>query len=143
MSNSIEAITVRPKSPSVTDAELAVLQLLWKNEAMTVRALTQQLYPPETSSGVATVQKLLQRLEVKHLVVRDRNHHAHHFSASVSQSEFAGEQLSDMARKLSEGSLAPLLVHLFESNQLTPSELADIRRLLDGHQQSSSREGSS
>lgn len=121
------------KRLAVTDAELAVLQLLWATDSMTVRELTEQLYPPGAGSSVATVQKLLQRLEAKRLIVRDRSQYAHTFSAAVARNDFAGKQLSDMAQKLSEGSLAPLLIHLVESDQLTKSELAEIRRLLNRH----------
>ena len=95
------------KRTAVTDAELAVLQLLWTTDSMTVRELTERLYPPADSSGVATVQKLLQRLEAKRLILRDRSNYAHTFSAAVPRNEFAGEQLAEMAQKLSEGSLAP------------------------------------
>ncbi len=117
----------------VTDAELAILKLLWRHEQMTVRQLTDSLYPAGSNSDIATVQKLIQRLEKKKLVKRDRSTHAHLFVALITQNEFAGEQLAAMADKLSDGSMAPLLIHLVEKKKITKKEQAEIRQLLNRH----------
>ena len=49
----------------ITDAELAVLQVLWHAGATTIRQLTDTLYPQGGSAHYAAVQKLLERLEKK------------------------------------------------------------------------------
>ena len=49
----------------VTDAELAVLQILWDGGAATIRQLTDVLYPGGGTAQYATVQKLLERLEAR------------------------------------------------------------------------------
>jgi len=118
-------------APHVTDAEFAVLTALWAEGDRTARELTERLYPPCTAADVATVQKLLQRLENKGLVLRDRSQHTHRFRAAVPQKQFAGQQLSQLAEKLSGGSLTPLLVHLVENNRLSKRELDELRALLE------------
>ena len=119
--------------PTDTDAELEILRLLWETAPLTVRQITKPLYPACKASDVATVQKLIQRLENKKLVTRDRSAHAHQFSPSMTQHEFAGAQLSEMADKLSEGSLTPLLVHLVESERISAEDRLEIRKLLSRH----------
>jgi len=119
---------------NVTEAELAVLQLLWEQAPQSVRQISDQLYPAGTNSDIATVQKLLQRLEKKGIVTRDRSQHAHLFSSTISKTEFAGAQLAEMADKLSDGSLTPLLLHLVESNRINSDERNEIRELLDRFQ---------
>ena len=126
----------REKGAKATEAELAVLDLLWdasetEKTDRSAREITEILYPRGTPADVATVQKLLQRLEDKGLVRRDRSERVHRFSATVSRARFAGEQLSQMAEKLSGGSLAPLLVHLVESNRLSRRDLDELRSLLE------------
>ena len=118
-------------APHVTDAEFAVLTALWDEGDRTVRELTERLYPACTAADVATVQKLLQRLENKALVLRDRSQRIHRFSTAIPQKQFAGQQLSQLAEKLSGGSLTPLLVHLVESNRLSRRELDEMRALLE------------
>ena len=118
-------------APHATDAEFAVLTALWDEGDRTVRELTERLYPACTAADVATVQKLLQRLENKALVLRDRSQRIHRFSTAIPQKQFAGQQLSQLAEKLSGGSLTPLLVHLVESNRLSRRELDEMRALLE------------
>jgi BlaI family penicillinase repressor len=118
-------------APHVTEAEFAVLTVLWNTDGQSARELTERLYPSCTAADVATVQKLVQRLEKKKLVLRDRSERVHRFSAAIPRQEFAGRQLSQMAEKLSGGSLTPLLVHLVENNRLSRRELDELRALLE------------
>ena len=67
----------------VTDAELAVLEVLWRQGTVTVRQITEQLYPETEGSQHATVQKLLDRLKTKGFVTRDRSVWPHVFSSAV------------------------------------------------------------
>jgi predicted transcriptional regulator len=117
----------------IADAELAILQLLWDDDRLTVRQITQNLYPKQTSSDLATVQKLIQRLEKKGLVARDRTHFVHFIFAKISRHEFGAQRLAETAEKLTGGSLKPLLTHLVETERLSPDELDEIRKLLNRH----------
>ena len=121
------------QSIAVTDTELSVLKLLWANEGMTSRQIVDQLYPTGTASDVGTVHSMLQRLEAKKLVARDRDRHPHLFSPKLSQSEVAGQQLQILAHKLSNGSMFPFLTHLVESNSLNTNEIKALRDLIDSH----------
>ena len=56
----------------VSDAELSVLQVLWDRGPATIRQITDVLYPGGGDAGYATVQVLLNRLENKRHVRRDR-----------------------------------------------------------------------
>jgi predicted transcriptional regulator len=118
-------------APHVTEAEFSVLTALWVQKDQSARELTERLYPTCTAADVATVQKLVQRLENKRLVLRDRSQRVHRFSAAIPRAQFAGQQLSQMAEKLSGGSLTPLLVHLVENNRLSRRDLDELRALLE------------
>ena len=74
---------------------------------------------------------MLQRLELKKLVQRDRSAHPHVFSACADRSSVAGQELEAMADKLAGGSLAPFLTHLVQSDQLTKTEIDELREMLD------------
>jgi predicted transcriptional regulator len=113
-----------------TDAELAVLKVLWSGDGMSARSIAERLYPGGSASDIATVQKLVSRLEDKNLVTRERKPPAHLFRAAISHEQFAGEQLEAMAEKLSDGSLAPFVMHLVNSRGLTKREREEIRKLL-------------
>lgn len=119
------------KPQKATDAELAILRLLWQREPLTAREIREALYPKGTPSDHGTVQKLLARLEEKKLIARDRTGFAHLFRSKISQSEFVGGQLEALAEKLTEGSIAPLIMHAVESEKLSAEERRAIRKLLD------------
>jgi predicted transcriptional regulator len=118
------------KVPDVTDTELAILQALWDRGTATIRQITEQLYPSGESAYYATVQKLLERLEGKQCVLRDRSGLAHIFRASLSREQFVGAQLREMAQKLCGGSLTPVLIHLLQTETLNPKQRQELRRLL-------------
>jgi predicted transcriptional regulator len=113
------------------DAELAVLQKLWDREQATIRELTDALYPQGTEAYYATVQKLLERLEAKGCVERDRGSWAHVFRAAIDRDEFIGQRLRAVADKLCGGSLTPLLTNLVRSRRLTSKERREIRKLME------------
>jgi predicted transcriptional regulator len=113
------------------DAELSVLQTLWERGPSTIRQLTDALYPSGTEAHYATVQKLLERLESKGCVSRDRSSWAHVFRAILDRDELIGRRLQAVAEKLCGGSLTPLLTNLVRSKRLTPRERREIRKLMD------------
>jgi BlaI family penicillinase repressor len=115
----------------VTDAELAVLQVLWDRGSATIRQLTDVLYPNSEEALYATVQKLLERLENKGHVVRDRGSHAHRFQARTDRDTLVGHRLRAMAEKLCDGLMAPLLTHLVRAEALSTHERQELRDLID------------
>src|SRR5262249_12625152 len=115
----------------VTDAELAVLQVLWDRGPATIRQLTDSLYPEGGAAHYATVQKLLDRLEGKDCVGRQRGAGAHSFTATVARDELIGRRLELVADKLCGGSLTPLLTHLVRARRLSARERAELRSLID------------
>ena len=116
---------------NVADAELKLLRVLWDRGRSTAREITELTYGHGTPTQIATVQKLLQRLEAKGLVRRDRSEHVHGFEATVSRTELAGNQLEQMAGRLTEGSIVPFLTHLVEAKKLSKRERDQIRSLLE------------
>lgn len=112
-------------------AELSIMDLLWESDRMTARGIRERLYPDDGKAQHGTVQRLLQRLEEKGYVVRDKSLSVHLFSAAISRQDYAGGQLESLATTLTAGSFAPLITHLVEKNKISPDELDRIRAILD------------
>ncbi len=120
----------RSRQP-VTDTELQILDALWTKGPLKIREITDTLYPRSRPSVYATVQSLLDRLEAKGYVRRDRSAFAHVFSASVERGAFIGGQLQDMADKVCDGSLTPLLLSLVERAELGDSARRELLKLIE------------
>jgi predicted transcriptional regulator len=123
----------------LTDAEFAVLEPLWDEGSQTIRQLTARLYPQQSTSDYATVQKLLERLEDKRCVKRDRSGLAHVFRATVGREDLIDEQLRQIADRLCDGSLVPVLSQLMRRATLSRTDREELRKLLDAHAKTSER----
>jgi BlaI family penicillinase repressor len=117
--------------PPLANAELAVMDLLWQQPRLSARQIREQLYPDETRSQHGTVQRLLQRLEDKGYIDRDRPAGVALFYPLVSRRDYAGNQLESLASRLTGGSFAPLITHLVERKKLSRKDLDEIRAILD------------
>lgn len=119
------------KSAKIADAELAVLQALWQRGAATVRQLRDAVYPGGGATEYGTVHKLLERLENKNCVRRERRGREYLFHATVDRDEVIGRELSALVDKMCGGSLQPLLSHLVRVKGLTADELRELLALVD------------
>jgi predicted transcriptional regulator len=119
------------RARDVTEAELAVLQVLWDHGPATVRDLTQVVYPHDVETQYSTVKRLLTRLENKGYVCRDRSETVHMYEAVVDRDELVGRRLEALARSLCEGSISPLLTHLANSERLTREQQKMLLSLID------------
>jgi predicted transcriptional regulator len=127
---------VQKKRQTATDAELAVLKILWERGPLTARAIAEEIYPKGAESEFAAVHSFLQRLERKGLVGRDRTSFVHVFSANCTQAEVVGAELKVLARRLGEKSLAPLIMQLISDQALSKREMTELRRFIDEHRNS-------
>ena len=115
----------------VTEAGLALLSALWDHGPATIRQLVDRVYGQGGASLYATVQKLLERLEQKGCVERDRSESVHVFTATVDRAELIGRRLRAVADALCGGSLTPLLTHLVEGEGMSQAERRELRSLID------------
>ncbi|MCC9604020.1 BlaI/MecI/CopY family transcriptional regulator [Stieleria sp. JC731] len=121
---------VKP-SKDVTAAELAILEKLWEHERATLKQLSKWLYGAETPSDIATVQKLISRLEAKGFVGRDRDCWPHQFCAIVDRDELISNRLQATADELCDGTMGTLLTHLVKSAKFNSRHRKRLRKLLD------------
>jgi len=115
----------------ITDAELDVLHVLWKHGPVPIRRITEILYGETKTSQYATVQKLLERLESKACVERDRTTNVHVFTAKIQRDELVGRRLQAVAEDLCEGSITPLLTNLVQMQKLSDKDRAMLKKLIE------------
>lgn len=121
-----------PRTPQdVTEAELAILQALWDRGPATIRQIAEGAYDRVGASQYATVQKLLDRLEGKGCVARDRSEGVHLFRSAIDRDELIGRRLRAVADRLCGGSLTPLLTHLVNARPLSEQDRAMLRSMIE------------
>ena len=114
----------------VTDAELAVLQVLWERSTATIREITKVVYSDDVKIQYSTVKRLLARLQAKGYVERDESEFVHVFAPVVGRDELVGRRLETLADSLCDGSISPLLSHLAKSKRLTDEQQETLLSLI-------------
>jgi BlaI family penicillinase repressor len=114
----------------ITDTELDLLRILWRRGPSTVRQLAGDLYGDPTHPQIATVQSLLNRLEAKDCVHRERGGRVNRFSAMISRSDLIARRLREVSDSLCDGSMAPLVMHLADRADLGHEEIEALRNLI-------------
>ena len=120
----------RPDSTRPTDAQLAILNVLWDSGPATVRQVHEAL-PKGVRRGYTTTLKLMQIMAEKGLVERDESSRSHVYTAVSGEREMKDRLVDDLALKAFGGSGARLAMRALSQQQASPQELAEIRRLLD------------
>ena len=122
-------MTDRP-SPMPTDAELAILRVLWDRGPSTVRDVHELLSETQTT-GYTTILKLLQIMTEKGLVVRDESQRAHVYEPRHSEQRTQRQLLSDLVDRAFGGSPAKLVMQALSGRKASSEELNAIRDLLN------------
>jgi BlaI family transcriptional regulator, penicillinase repressor len=119
------------KLDQITDGELSILQVLWERGEAATREIAEEIYGEVTDPKVATVQKLIERLETKGCLTRDRSERAHRYRARVTQERFLRSRLQSLADRLCGGAIAPLMTTLVRSRGLSKPECDELRKLIE------------
>ena len=120
----------RKSSDRPTDAELAILRVLWDQGPSTVREVHDSLGEAR-DTGYTTILKQLLIMAEKGLVARDERDRAHVYRARWSEARTQKHILAGLLDRLFAGSTAKLVQQALEGRKSSRKELAEIRRLLD------------
>jgi predicted transcriptional regulator len=116
------------RSRKPTDAELAILRVLWTRGPSTVRQVTEGL---GKDTGYTTALKLLQIMTEKGLVVRDESSRTHVYAPAFTEGETQRQLVSDLLERAFGGSASKLVLQALASKKASREELAEIRKLID------------
>ena len=112
-----------------TEAELTLLNILWKLGPATVRQVHEAVSETQ-KTGYTTVLKILQIMHEKALVIRDESNRAHVYAAANSQTHTQTSLLKDLVSKAFGGSTSKLVMRALDQSP-SKEEIADIRQLLN------------
>lgn len=118
------------KLPRPTDAELAILRVLWRRGPSTVKQVHEEL-ARRSPSVYTTTLKLLQIMTEKGLVTRDESQRAHLYTARLPEEETQTQLVGDLLDRAFEGSAGRLVMRALSSRPASAAELEEIRKLLD------------
>jgi predicted transcriptional regulator len=121
----------RPSSPRPTDAELAILRILWDRGPSTVRQVHEVLARDRQGAAYTTALKLLQIMTEKGLVERDERDRTHVYRARLGEEQTQRQLVRDLADRAFGGSAMKLVMQALATKRASPEELRDIRKAID------------
>jgi predicted transcriptional regulator len=116
--------------PRPTDAELAILRVLWEKGPATVRQVHEALAGAR-ETGYTTTLKLMQIMVEKGLVTRDESTRTHVYTARLTQDQTQRQLVSDLLDRAFGGSAAALVMQALSAHPASADELTEIQRLID------------
>jgi len=119
-----------------TNAELAILNVLWSRGPCTVRQVAGELNHSRPT-GYTTVLKLMQIMTEKKLVKRDEQSRAHVYRALHPRGQMQKRLVKDLVQRAFGGSTLELLQQAISGGAASADDLATMRRWIDEQEKKS------
>src|SRR6478609_6252003 len=120
------------KPPRPTDAELAILRILWERGRCTVRQVHEAL-SRERPAAYTTALKMLQIMTEKGLVRRDETDRTHVYQPKLTEEQTQRQLVRDLVDRAFGGSATKLVMQALSAKRATPEELGEIRKLIESN----------
>jgi predicted transcriptional regulator len=123
----------RKKSPTLTDAELRVMEVLWSKGSGTVSDVTAAMGPPPLAyNSVLTTMRIL---EQKGYVAHEEVGRAFNYRPLVAREDAAHSAVGQVISKFFGSNSGELALQLIESERPSDDELARLRRLIEQYEE--------
>jgi BlaI family transcriptional regulator, penicillinase repressor len=124
-----------PAAPRPTDAELAILRVLWERGPSTVRQVHEVLVERVGPTAYTTALKLMQIMTEKGLVRRDESDRTHVYQARLTEGQTQRQLVRDLLDRAFGGSASKLVMQALNARRATPEELGEIRKLIEARRE--------
>lgn len=123
----------RRPSPTLTEAELRVMEVLWRLERATVAEVTEALPPPPLAYN--SVLTTLRILEQKGHVTHEEVGRAYLYRPLIARDTAAGSAVKNVVEKFFGNNAGELALRLIESERPSNDELARLRSLIERYEE--------
>ncbi len=121
---------VRPTTPTLTDAELRIMQVLWDRGPSTSGEIMNAL-PRKQKVADSSIRTILRILEQKNYVRHSKDGRAFIYRALVERAEARKNVLNHVVARFFNSSPELLVLNLLESEAIDPAEIERLRALVD------------
>jgi predicted transcriptional regulator len=127
-------------APRPTEAELAILRVLWERGPSTVRQV-HDILAPARESGYTTTLKFMQLMTEKGMLLREEEGRMHLYRAALPREATQQRLIVDLLERAFGGSSATLVIQALTAKPASAEELREIRKLLDKERRSGAPTG--
>jgi predicted transcriptional regulator len=120
----------RTKSPTLTEVEQQIMEVLWSNGTGTV-AEVQEALTRYKQVAFNTVQTVLRILEAKRYVRHRSEGRAFRYVPIVDRATASSNAVAHLLRRFFDGAPGKLAINLIENERLSPDEIARLNDLIE------------
>ena len=120
----------RPKSPTLTEAELRLMNVLWKKEKATVSDVVAAL-PGDEPLAYSTVLTTLRILERKGYVTHEKEGRAYVYQPVVGREDARRSVVRYMMSRFFNNSPEALMLNIIENETIDGDVLDRLKRMLN------------
>ncbi|BFH62367.1 BlaI/MecI/CopY family transcriptional regulator [Paenibacillus azoreducens] len=122
--------------PSITDAELEVMRVLWANPNCPSSEIVKQMaelmeWSPNTTRTL--LNRLVQK-EAAGAKQEEGSKRAYLFYPIISEQEYLRSETKSFMKKLYGGALKPMLANFLQDKKLNAQEIEDLKAMFDENQ---------
>ena len=122
-----------PERHEITELQLAILRLLWERGEATVAELWDALHE-ERGLAQTTVATLVARLQRRGIVARRTRDRQYVYRATITEADVQQSMVSELMERLFAGDAAALVSHLIAASDMSPGDLARVKRMIENAQ---------
>ena len=123
----------RKKSPTLTEAELRLMEVLWDKRHATIAEVTEALPPPPIAYN--TVLTTMRILEQKGYVSHQEEGRAYLYTPLVEREEAAKSAVGLLLNRFFANKSAELALRLIESERPSEAELVRLKSLIEQYEE--------
>jgi BlaI family transcriptional regulator, penicillinase repressor len=118
------------KSPTLTEAELRLMEVLWQRGPASVHQLLEAL-PPKPALAYNSVLTTIRILEKKGYVQHIKDGRAHIYMPLVGREEASRFEIRNLVNRFFKNSHELLVLNLLEDKSIDAEELKRLRELVE------------
>ncbi len=119
----------RKKSPTLTEAELRLMEILWKKGEATVGDVMDAL-PPKQTLAYSTVLTTMRILEQKGYTRHRKQGRAFLYAPVVDRNTARQSAVKFVLNRFFDNSAESLVLNILENEQLDPEELNRLKKII-------------
>lgn len=120
----------RKQSPTLTEAELRLMEVLWENGPASVHQLLEAL-PEKPALAYNSVLTTIRILEKKGYVQHTKDGRAHIYTPLVGREEASRFEIRNLVNRFFKSSHELLVLNLLEDKNIDAEELQRVKALIE------------
>ena len=118
--------------PRISDTEWEIMRIIWAHHPITANEIIEHLSEADSTWHPVTAKTLLNRLVKKGALGYDLDGRSYVYRPLVEERECVSSETNSFLDRVYAGSLQTMVSHFVEEKKLTPSQLSELRRMLEG-----------